>query len=463
VFNRTYGLIKLPRSLVFPLAGAFVASALIASPGAAAAPTREWTPEAPLTQNGDDNSTWVRPEYFVGSTRDGTAVALWENKLSDGKLIQVSRRAPGGTWSDPQTVRTSRGAWLGDMVVDAAGDVTFTLRRVRVGLDTYKNFVQTMYADGTVGKRHEAPGYYLAGNARGDVMVVNNNEGGGNQTPASYIFRSAGGHWSNPAPAPRPAGLFAADSPRLFMDPDGRVHMVEAYYNEPGLSRQDQIAVSEWNPATAQWSGIHMIASIDNYAESWDAAMNAKGDIVAGWADIYDDQEGFRSAVIRSTYYPEGSTSSHFAKTWATQDDCVADPQVLGVGIDADSNATVGWRQCTTPDSTETSVMAGRREAAARAWGTPTTVTTNPYQVAGSLQVNSQGTTMWLLEKSQSLITFRRPPNGSYGAGQYLTPEGHGVSNRAVFTLEPSSDAAVVYSYYKEHPLYARVFETTAG
>ncbi len=54
-----------------------VAALLPISGVSAATPTRGWSPEEQVTANGDDNSTWVRPEYLVGSAADGTTVAIW--------------------------------------------------------------------------------------------------------------------------------------------------------------------------------------------------------------------------------------------------------------------------------------------------------------------------------------------------------------------------------------------------
>lgn len=434
-----------------------VAALLPMSGVSAAVPTRDWSPEEQVTAYGDDNSTWVRPQYLVGSAADGTAVAIWEHKRDTDKLIEMSRRVPGGSWSTPAVVATvSRSAWLGEMVVDAAGDATFTMHRVRVAPDTYEAFVQTVFANGDVGRRHLSPGINLVGNGRGDVMAVLSSQDG-----TRYIYRRAGGQWTEPAPGPTPNGLVLVGTPELSMDADGRVQWVADYYAPPPSTRKNQIGLTTWNPATKTWSRLAFVAGTGPGLENLFAAGNNDGDLVVGWTEVYDDQEGYVDEAVKSTFIPRGAQTPRPIKTWAHQDDCYQRAQMIGVGIDAKSNATVAWTQCEQDGSPVAIINAAKRVSVDGAWGSPELVTEAMRFFEGQFEVNGHGTAMLLYRQVPgfNLVTSRRSPAGEFGVPTVLTPPDVKLSNRTVMDLAPTSNATVLYSYYKEHPVYSRSLE----
>lgn len=434
-----------------------VAALLPISGVSAAIPTRDWSPEEQVTAYGDDNSTWVRPEYLVGSAADGTTVAIWEHKRDTDKLIEMSRRAPGGSWSAPAVVaRVSRSAWLGEMVVDAAGDATFSMQRVRVAPDTYRAFVQTVFANGDIGRRHLSPGINLVGNGRGDVMAIVRSE-----DAPRYIYRPAGGRWTEPAPGPMPSGLGLVGTPELSMDAEGRVQWIADYYAPPATTRKAQIGLATWNPSTKAWSKLAFVASTGPGLENLFAAGNNDGDLVVGWTEVYDDQEGYVDEAVKSTFIPRGAQTPRPIKTWARQDDCYQRAQMIGVGLDADSNATVAWTQCAEDGSPVAIINAAKRPAADGAWGAPELVTEAMRFIGGQFEVNGHGTAMLVYQQVPgfNLMTSRRSPSGEFGIPKALTPPDVLLSDRTVMDLAPTSDATVLYSYFRKHPVYSRTFE----
>lgn len=123
-----------------------------AGANATAEPSRSWQPRVVLTPDADGNPASGRIGFAMGTAADGTAVAVWERERTDDKVIELSRRAPGGSWSDPLVAATvSKSSWVGDMVVAADGTATFTVSRVRVAPDTYEGFVQTWRPNGQLG------------------------------------------------------------------------------------------------------------------------------------------------------------------------------------------------------------------------------------------------------------------------------------------------------------------------
>ena len=434
-----------------------VAALLPMSAVSAAVPTRDWTPEELVTSYGDDNSTWVRPEYLVGSAADGTAVAIWEHKQDTGKTIELSRRPTGGSWTTPVVVASvPKSTWLGEMVVDAAGDVTFTMQRVRVAVDTYETFVQTVSANGDIGQRHLSPGTYLVGNGRGDVMAISNN-----QVQTSYIFRPAGGQWSDPANGPSPTGLWTGGRPQLNMDSDGKVQWVGVFIREPTSQRKDQIGLTTWSPSTKVWSKLQFVTGIGPGLENLYAAGNNSGDLVVGWTEVYDDQEGYLDEAVKSMFIPNGAATPRPIKTWAHQDNCWQRAQMIGVGIDAASNASVTWKQCETDGSANSVINSARRLSAVGSWSAPETVADGTRFFEGHYEVNGHGTAMLLYRQVPDfeLVTARRSPDGQFGVPTVLTPPGGQLSNRTVMDLSPTSTATILYSYYKQHPVYSRTFE----
>jgi hypothetical protein len=424
----------------------------------AAIPTRDWSPEEQVTAYGDDNSTWVRPEYLVGSAADGTTVAIWERKRDTDKVFEVSRRPVGGSWSAPVVVaQVSRSSWLGDLVVDASGDATFTMYRVRVAPETYKTFVQTVPANGDIGRRHRSPGTQLVGNGRGDVMAIGSGQIGG----PTFIFRPAGGRWSEPAPGPMPSGLALVGSPEVSMDPTGRVQWVADYIATPSSDRRDQIGLTTWNPSIKKWSKLAYVADTGRGLENLFAVGNNEGDLVVGWTEVYDDQEGYVDEAVKSTFIPRGAKTPRPIKTWAHQDDCYQRAQMIGVGIDSDSNATVAWTQCEVDGSPVAIINAAKRVAADGAWGAPELVGEAMRFLEGQFEVNGHGTAMLLYRQVPgfNLVTSRRSPAGDFGAPTVLTLPDVDLSNRTVMDLAATSNATVLYSYYKQHPVYSRSLE----
>lgn len=432
-----------------------VAALLPMSTVSAAVSTRAWGPEEQVTLFGDDNSTWVRPEYLVGSAADGTAVAIWEHKQDVGKTIEMSRRATGGSWTSPVVVaRVPKSTWLGEMVVDAAGDATFTVHRVRVAPDTYESFVQTVSANGDIGKRHLSPGINLVGNGRGDVMAIQSS-----QALSSYMFRPAGGKWSEPANGPTPTELALIDRPQLNMDSDGKVQWVANYYATPASNRKNQIGLTTWSPSTQAWSKLQFVAGTGPGLENLFAAGNNSGDLVVGWTEVYDDQETYVDEAVKSMFIPNGAPTPRPIKTWAHQDNCYQRAQMVGVGIDAASNASVMWKQCVTNGSATSVINSARRISAVGAWAAPETVAGSTQFYRAQYEVNAHGTAMLLYDDSDALKTARRSPDGQFGVPTPLSPPVGRISNRTVMDLTPTSTATILYSYYKEHPVYSRTFE----
>lgn len=424
---------------------------------AAAVPARDWSPEELVTSYGDDSSTYGRPEYLLGSAADGTSVAIWEHRRKTDKLIEMSRREPGGTWSPKVVVaRVSRSAWLGEMVVDASGDATFTMQGVEIAPDTYRAFVQTVFADDHVGRRHLSPGINLVGNGRGDVMAILSREKG-----PRYIYRPAGGRWSAPASGPQPSGLLLVGGPELTMDPTGRVQWIADYYAPPPSTRRNQIGLTTWNPSTSRWTKLAFVAGTGPGLEDLFAAGNNEGDLVVGWTEVYDNSEGYVDEAVKSTFIPQGAKTPRPIKTWAHQDDCYQRARMIGVGIDANSNATVSWTQCQQNGSPIAIINAAGRVFADGAWGAPETVTEGMRFIGGKFEENGHGTAMLVYGEVPgfNLMASRRSPSGDFGVPTALTPPDVTLSNRTVMDLAPNSDATVLYSYFRKHPVYSRTFE----
>jgi hypothetical protein len=304
----------------------------------------------------------------------------------------------------------------------------------------------------------------LVANSNGDLMAASADNA---VSGASYIYRPAGGDWTAPAAGPNPDGLSGGEHAEILMDAEGDVRWIEPFYHDLGSPRPDQIAYARWTPGTDVWSRLHLLSPIDDVVGTFDAAMNNDEDVVVGWSDEFDDQEGFRTVAIKSTFYPHTASSPRFVKSWVDQANC-GSTALLGVGIDNSSNATVGWRQCSPANLSQTVVRTARREAADGAWSKPVTPFaqwadgTYPANGPDAVQVNPAGTTMLVLADSQRrLLALRRPPNGNYGNPQYLTPANSPrVGDRFVFTLGRDSDATVLYSHSrKDTRLFSRTYE----
>jgi hypothetical protein len=194
--------------------------------------------------------------------------------------------------------------------------------------------------------------------------------------------------------------------------------------------------------------------------ESIDAKGNAAGDLVIGWTEVYDDQEGYRDEAVKSMFVPRGADTPRPIKTWAHQDNCWMHAALIGVGIDANSNATVAWTQCQVDGSQVELVQTARRLQADGAWGAPETVAA-ARGFGAQLAVNAHGTAMLLMnaDVNGNLVAYRRPPGGDFGAASEVTPVGVHTSSRTVMTLAPTSDATVLYSRYQKHPVYSTTFE----
>lgn len=276
-----------------------------------------------------------------------------------------------------------------------------------------------------------------------------------------YIYRPDGGQWSQPEAGPGPSpGLMAPGIPQLAMDSDGAVYWVAAYYPEPAGNQPRQIGLRAWSPQTQAWTGVQRIANIDDAVETLDVSGNGHGDLVVGWTDVDDDQSGdpgSRVITLRSAFVPNGSQTPRPVKTWASQGNCTYQPDVLGTGLDRAGNATVAWTQCDHGYVIKTA----RRDADGGAWGNPRTLTdSQPGGLEGQLSVNAQGTTMLSVRYfgNHRIAVFRRPPNGSFGDGKYVTPDGAVVSSRWQASLAANGDATLLYRLGGPR-IYARSFE----
>lgn len=245
------------------------------------------------------------------------------------------------------------------------------------------------------------------------------------------------------------------------MDPTGRVYWVADYYALPSSDRRDRIGLTTWNPSTKRWSKLAFVAGAGPGLENLFADGNNDGDLVIGWTETYDDQEGYIDEAVKSTYIPRGAQTPRPIKTWAHQDDCYQRAQMIGVGIDAKSNATVAWMQCEEDGSPVAVVKVAKRVAADGAWGGPELVTEAMRFFEGKFEVNGRGTAMLLYRQVPgfNLVSSRRSPAGEFGVPMVVTPPDVQLSNRSVMDLAPTSDATVLYSYANQHPVYSRTFE----
>ncbi|MBA2639974.1 MAG: hypothetical protein H0U77_08280 [Nocardioidaceae bacterium] len=409
-----------------------------------------------LTESADGNPASGRMGFAMGTAADGTAVAVWERERVNDKVVELSRRPPEGRWSDPLIAATlPKSARVGDMVVAADGTATFSVAGVQVAPDTYVGFLQTWRRNGQLGPRQETPsGTLLVGNGRGDLMSI-----WGAGTDRQYIYRPSGGRWSEPEPGPGPSpGLLPPGTPRLAMDADGAVHWVAAYAPIPGGERARQIGLRTWSPATQKWTGVQRIATVDDVAETLEVAGNARGDLVVGWTDVDDDQEGSRIVTVRSAFVPAGGQTPRPVKTWAAQGHCTYQPDVLGADLDARGNGTVAWTQCQAGAYV---AKTARRSTDRQAWGAPQVVTdSRPGGLDGQLSVNSHGTTMLSIVYfgTRRIAVFRRPPAGAFGDGRYVTPETAAVSSRWKASLATNGNATLLYRLAGPR-IYARTFE----
>ncbi len=436
-----------------------VCSALAAGPGAQAdarQSVRHWQPRDVLTQEAAGSTASGRNGFAIGTAADGTAVAVWERDRAEDKVIELSRRAPGGPWSEPLVAATvSHGARLDDLVVAGDGSATFSVDAVEVAPGTYRGLLQTVRPDGRLGPAHETPsGAMLVGNDRGDLMAIF-----GAESTARYIVRPDGGRWSEPAEGPGAVpGLFPG-VPRLSMDARGDVRYVAPYGASPGGDRVPQIGLRTWSRATGRWSGVRRLAATDHEIETLEVAGGPGGDLVLGWADVDDDQEGSVVVTIRSAFVPAGGTGPRPVKTWARQDHCSYRPDVLGVGVDAAGTSSVAFTRCRAGEYV---ILTARRGVRRGGWGTAKVVTeSRPGGLEGQVAVNRAGTTMIAVRYygDGRLAVLRRPAgDGAFGRARFVTPPEVAVSARWQASLADSGDATVAYRN-RRPPLYARSYE----
>jgi hypothetical protein len=441
----------------------------------AAVSAQSWSPAVVLTPDGNASNGVngsLRPQYLVGTGADGTAVAVWERVRSDDKVIELSHRAPGGDWSEPVTLAVvGQHYWLSDLVVDAAGRATYSVYFIG-HVVRYSGFVQTWHPNGQLSsKLHTVSkdgctfssdcGTDLVGDAQGDVMAV-----WGSGATGRVSYRASGGSWTAPSHTGSPvAGYRMVGRPQLSMNAAGKVYWVGAYYDRAHAPQQvDQIGLRTWRPETGRWSDLSRVAYVDNDVEDLSTATNDRGDLVVGWTDVYDDGETASDTTVKSTFVAAGSLPPGYqkwrkGKIWA--DDQAS--SMNGVGIDTHGNATVVWSTA-QPDFTSVAINTARRELDDGVWGAGSVVATTTAHVHDTqVMVNGHGTTMLTSREygvgpASQIVTRLRPPNGSYGTAQYLTPEGQMLDPGLSWSLAPNSDAALLYAVADETPVYALTF-----
>ncbi len=110
---------------------------------------------------------------------------------------------------------------------------------------------------------------------------------------------------------------------------------------------------------------------------------------------------------------------------------------MIGVGIDADSNATVTWTQCQENGSPVAIINAAKRISVDGAWGTRELVSEGMRFFEEQFEVNAPCTALLLYRQVPgfNLITSRRSPAGEFGVPTVLTSPDVKLSNRTVMDL----------------------------
>ena len=228
------------------------------------------------------------PFYDLVVTPGGQATVAWQLYLplpTDRRVIQSAVRAPGGTFSDPETVSSATtDTWEPALAVNAAGVATATWYQANA-TNGYDVKAASRTADGTWSAAQDvsaAGGYNVSQDvvvdSAGTSTAVWTRSEVGQLGKIHYSSRPAGGTWSTPQDlAPPASGGYGA--PRLAIDTSDRI--AAAYVTN--LASGFFVAATTRAPGEPWTASAPLSPSGDGNASEPRVAMDAAGQATVTW------------------------------------------------------------------------------------------------------------------------------------------------------------------------------------
>lgn len=429
---------------------------LVAAPSAVAGDNGAWA-HRQVVNHDFGESRYVDPYSELGMAGDGTAVAVWNRQVGDRLLVEGARRPAGGRWGQPtELARTDAvgSAGLTDLFVDDAGRATIGYSDALAGTD-FASMVRTWRADGTLGMATELDrgtlvfGPLLYGDLDGDVLAV---VGNGGDRPGTY-YRPSAGAWSNRAQFPEGTNPSSAD---FVLGPGAEVLAAwsgaGAYEGE---IRTSELSGEAWSSPDTRDAGAGVIWNVD-------ASINAAGDLATAWARVTpgDATKDLIQSASRPAGQPWGDVEIVRRASQLTQE-AVSVPRV---GVDADGDVTVVWREVRDSDASPNNqpIRASTRTPGGD-WSSAAQLAPRCDSFGLQLSINPQGDAVavcsWSTLYRGRIESVHRPAGGAWSDRTHVTRslggfDGAWLSHSSV--LSTNGEALVSYQSTDSDAIWSR-------